>query len=181
MKSLNWLAPVKYIPWWQENSELLEASHVYLMPVLFFSHASTYIHRCIKTGCSKIFRDKIDVQSPSLTLSNLSALSTSPCPADSQAHWEHFVFILKSRHIWAESLKCCLHYKKGHGRNFIFSGKQEFPKNSSSTINSKNPSLLSMIWVFKDNNSYSFFLSWHFPPWVQLFSNSRSIKTKPHV
>lgn len=133
------------------------------MSVLFFFHASTSIHRSNNTSYSKIFRGKIDMQSPSLTLSNLSTLSTSPCPTDSQAHWEHFVFILKSRHIWAESLKCCLHYKKRHESKSIFSGKREFPKNSSSTINSKNPNLLSVIWVFKDNNSYSFFPSWHFP------------------
>lgn len=151
------------------------------MSVLFFSHASTSIHRCIQTSYSKIFRGKIDVQSPGLILSNLSALSTSPCPADSQAHWEHFVFILKSWHIWAESLKCCLHYKKQHESNPVFLGKLEFPKNSSSTINSKNPNLLSMIWVFKDNNSYSFFPSWCFPLWVQLFSKICSIKTKTHI
>lgn len=151
------------------------------MSVLFFSHASTSIHRCIKTSYGKIFRGKIDVQPPSLTLSNLSALSTSWCPADSQAHWEHFVFILKSQHIWAESLKCCLHYKKQHETNSIFLGKQESPKNSSSTTNSKNPSLLCKIRVFKDNNSYSFFPSCHFPLWVQLFSNNCSITTKAHI
>lgn len=152
-----------------------------MLSVLFFSHARTSIHRYIKTSYSKIFRRKIDVQSPSLTLSNLSALWTPPCPADSQAHWEHFVFILKSWHIWAESLKCCLHYKKQHESNSMFLGKRESPRNSSSTINSKNPDLLSMIWVFKDNNSYSFFPSCNFPLWVQVFSNNCSITTKTHV